>query len=736
MSTRLTDTPMLNFLISETGTRLRYIAGGIIVFVALLLAPRLTHISVDNSMARWVEQEPETTSSSDEQFEDLVTVLIQISGDTLFTQEGLDSLLIAFEELESIPDVTRVDGVPGVYRDQFGLEDIDALEDEMRESPYFQKFYVTPDLDSMAFFVMLSESKIGHSDRDVLDDIAEAMAPLEKEGFALTMVGPVVMNAELDRLSLLEAGRLFPMALALSSLILIFMLRSFLAAVVAVVSAGFTLVLLMECMALSGYTMNMITVSLPPLILVLSLSASIHTLHRFLAHHDGELTHSLRHAFTETVYPNTFASLTTALGFLSLRVSSMAPVQELGLFVAIGMTLSVVVNLTVTPLLIIALKPRAQRRKTLDKPERTFAFSPRIIIGSAIGITVLIIPGIFRVHSESNPLSMFSPESPIHHQYASMAEDLAGVCTLETIIQLPTSWHEPDTWPIIEEVAATLNSNPVATKTLSPLDALRLLNQWDTGEGMDGYKLPKSRIRAEALLQDLEDPDAALISQFSNHGDTRIRLITFVNELDSGAFLHYVDDVEHSLAVLPDGYSGRTTGTVLGIVRAQNNLVTHQFQSFGLAFGVIFVCMFVGLGSWRLFLLSIPPNILPIATVFGIMGYLDIPLNTGSVMVASVVLGIGVDDTVHMLMAIRRTEGRHSSPSSVVQATLKSIYPALITTTSVIGSGFLVITISDFVPLVHFGGLATLAIVVALWADLQLVPAMILYKTRLAPTHE
>jgi len=164
------------------------------------------------------------------------------------------------------------------------------------------------------------------------------------------------------------------------------------------------------------------------------------------------------------------------------------------------------------------------------------------------------------------------------------------------------------------------------------------------------------------------------------------------------------------------------------IIRAQNNLVTQQFQSFGLAFGVIFICMLIGLRSIRLLLLSIPPNILPIASVFGLMGYFDISLNTGSVMVASVVLGIGVDDTVHMLVALARNQKKDSSTSKVKRETINTISPALVTTTTVIGCGFLVLTLSSFVPLTHFGFLASIAIFVALWADLRLVPALLLLR--------
>ena len=728
-------------LLSPTGIRLRTIIGVMLILAALIATPLLTKLSVDNSLARWAEQgtrTPALNPESHEVFEDLVIVLIQVSGDSLFTEKSLDTLVEAFEAIESIPDVIRVEGVPALFRDQYGLEDIEALEEEMRNSPYFQKFYVSPDLKHMGFFVVLESEDSGYSDKIILEEITHTTQSLEEKGFSVTTVGPVVMNAELDRLSLQESLRLFPIALGLSSLILFLLLRSLSAALVAILSAGLTLILLLECVVLSGYSLNMITVAMPPLIWVLSLSASIHMLHRFLKeqHIQDDVNGSIHAALLETAYPNSFASLTTALGFLSLRVSEMLPVQELGTFVALGMILTIAVNLTFTPLLLRIFSPKQRGKKSLHHTDSRLHIHPRTILAIVVCVVLLIIPGMFKIRSQSNPLSMFSPDSRVHQQYAALSKELAAPATLETIVQLPTSWQDPETWPVIEQVVHTLDSRAIAIKTLSPLDGLRLLNQWETGQGVEGYQLPESREQAEDLLKHLEDFDSNPLQQLIHQSGSEIRMITFVNEMDSGVFLDYVDEVNHTLDTLPAGYSGYTTGTVLHIVRAQRNLVTYQYQSFGLAFGVIFICMFLGLRSWRLLLLSIPPNILPIAVVFGLMGYLDIPLNTGSVMVASVVLGIGVDDTVHMLVAISRASKLNESRSTVVYTTIGAISPALITTTSVIGGGFLVLAFSKFVPLVHFGVLATLAIFVALWADLRLVPALLLFRHKDQQNHE
>lgn len=703
---------MGTLLVSRIGTRIRAIIGLCLLVFCVAASPRIDSLVVDNSIARWIDETPDHPDS----FDDLAVVFVAVSGSDPLSRESLDALVQVTGALESIPDVARVEGVGTVYRDQFGLEDREALLEELSTTPYFQRLLVTPDRAATGLFIFLSPDKAKHSDRVLVAQIDEALAPIQDQGLTATIAGPVVLNAELDQISMDESALLFPMAVLLSSFVLFITLRSLRAAIAAILASGVTLILLVEGLAISGTSLNMITISVPPLVWVLSLSGSIHIIQRVLMH---QQTHPNRRAaiqsgLSDLAWPNVLAASTTALGFLTLRVSNMAPVRELGLIVALGMVITMAVHLCVLPLFLWMLRPEQSKAQSLPhtRPER----SDKPILITAILVAIAAVPGVFLVRADSDPLHMFKSDSDIRRQYAALPDDLAGPFTLETVIQLPETWLEPETWPVVEAVSETLRNNLIATKTISPLDTLRVLNLWVDEEGT--YCLPESRLEAESLLEELDESSHPLSGELTDFSGTHIRMVTFINEMDSGAFLAYVDSVNEILDALPDGYSGFTTGSVLKIVQAQRALVKQQFTSFAYAFGTIFICLFAGLRSWKLLLISIPPNLLPILVTVGLMGYLRIPLDTGSVMVASVVLGIGVDDTVHTLVAVSRNSTR---PDQAI----RSIAPALKTTTLVIGSGFLVLVTSAFMPLVHFGALATTAIAIALWADLKLVPAML-----------
>jgi hypothetical protein len=169
----------------------------------------------------------------------------------------------------------------------------------------------------------------------------------------------------------------------------------------------------------------------------------------------------------------------------------------------------------------------------------------------------------------------------------------------------------------------------------------------------------------------------------------------------------------------------RLTGQVLLLVEAQQRLVSTQVRSLVLAFVMVFAVLAVGLRSLRLMLLAVPPNLLPVLAAFAAMVAFDLPLDAGTVMVASIALGIAVDNTVHVLANVRRRLEAGLAVDQSTVGTLRDIAPAMVATTATACVGFLALATSEFVPIRDFGLLATVAMAAALVADLVVLPAML-----------
>jgi predicted RND superfamily exporter protein len=159
-------------------------------------------------------------------------------------------------------------------------------------------------------------------------------------------------------------------------------------------------------------------------------------------------------------------------------------------------------------------------------------------------------------------------------------------------------------------------------------------------------------------------------------------------------------------------------------------LVSTQLESLGVAFVLVFATIGIGLRSWRLMLSAVLPNVLPFASAFAVMALAGLSLDPATVMVASIALGIAVDNTVHQLEVFRsHNRGGLPVPDAVLAARAE-VAPAMVTTALTACAGFLALCLSSFLPIRSFGLLSATAVLVALSADMLLVPAKLALLAR------
>jgi predicted RND superfamily exporter protein len=176
---------------------------------------------------------------------------------------------------------------------------------------------------------------------------------------------------------------------------------------------------------------------------------------------------------------------------------------------------------------------------------------------------------------------------------------------------------------------------------------------------------------------------------------------------------------------LPAPMAGVVTGLVPRMQGVQFRLINTQVKSFSVSFLMVFLCILIGLRSLAITGVSVLPNLLPILTVFIIMVAFDISLDAATVMVASISLGIAVDDCVHLLAAYRRGLLEGKDNHRAIREALRMVGPSITTTTITAVIGFLSLMQSHFVPIYYFGMLSGIAMVTALAAPLLLVPAVL-----------
>ena len=188
-------------------------------------------------------------------------------------------------------------------------------------------------------------------------------------------------------------------------------------------------------------------------------------------------------------------------------------------------------------------------------------------------------------------------------------------------------------------------------------------------------------------------------------------------------------DIEKAFAGHGEQYPNmdvHVTGTLAMMMRLMDDMSNNQFKSLALAMVIISGLLVLTLGSVQAGLMSIIPNMIPATLAFGLMGLMGIPLDTDTLMIAPLIIGIAVDDTIHFITHYRMALAKHSDMRLALVGTIKEVGQAVTFTSLVLGCGFFMLSFSNYLGLAKVGAFGSLAIFVALLCDLLFFPALIM----------
>lgn len=532
--------------------------------------------------------------------------------------------------------------------------------------------------------ILLNLARMGAiNDRQALvGAVKSALAPFEPE-YVFHLGGPPVLNAELDRISEQQSRIFIPLAAAAGLLVLFVLFRSVFYVASLIIAAGLAVGWTMGTAAGCGMTLNMISTVLPVMLWVLALAGGIHLIFHFQREYGAGASSesAVEKALQAVLVPYGIASFTTAAGFLSLLFSHMEPVRNLGMWAAVGIAIGFISNIVIIPAILqLGVRLPYYREALRALPPSLPHISSGLLhrqrkMISAAGIMALLAPLAFLpfLRAESNVLSFFKDDSTIIRDYKFISTHLSGLSTIE----LDFRGAPDELEPYVFEFSKRL-------------------------------KLIKD-IRAVPYRS----------------GDS-IRMSIFVDEMDSLAFNTLVEKIRGIMADLqPGNLETRLTGTIVLLNSIQEELVRTQVKSFALALAVIVVILAVIFRSWSMVLIGSVVNIFPVMILAGTAAAAGIPLNVATIMVASIAIGIAVDDTVFFLVRLRREVDRDFCGDAAIDRTFVHMVGPISATTLVVTVGFLVLTLADFKPVAYFGLLGGLTMVFAWIGDMVLLPALL-----------
>ncbi len=499
---------------------------------------------------------------------------------------------------------------------------------------------------------------------------------------------------------------------------------------------------------LGGETMSALLIVLPPLVQVLAVAGGVHLAN----YYTGSIeSHGISGAPWRAVelgwLPCVLSAGTTAIGIGSLLLSRLTPIRNFGLFGAIGVLLTAVLLLTLFPALLYRWPPRKGSSAPVALSGSAAArcwsalasFLDRhqlAVLGGCLLLLLAASAGLGRLSTSVRIETLFAPDSRILRDYRWLEARLGPLAPVEVVVSYDADSTQSATsrLALVDAVETAMRSIPEIRSTFSASELLLKPPEIAISPGQPAMSPNQQALfQNQAILAARPVFTQASRMAVGSDGREHWRITGYASALeniDYGRFLHEVRAAVHSAlslkGVARDGATLTYTGIMPLVHEIQRQLMRDLFASFIGACLIIAVVMMLAQRNMDAGLLAMIPNVFPTLLLFGLLGWAGMTLDIGTVMTASVALGIAVDDTLHYLTFFRRAVVEGCSRREAVESAYVHCGPAMLQTTQICALGLFVFGLSDFLPTQRFAWLIVSLLGVALACDLILLPTILL----------
>jgi hydrophobe/amphiphile efflux-3 (HAE3) family protein len=567
----------------------------------------------------------------------------------------------------------------------------------------------------------------------------------EKDNRKFYLYGmPVYQKAIMDAM-LRDQFYLTPVVFVLVGFLLFFFFRDIRLVIIPFILISLCALWAIGVLTMAGNTMNYVTNIIPIVLLIICICDSVHIMAHYKEINRGydDSKDALKDVIIQIGIPIMLTSITTSVGFFSLGLSNIKPVRDFGVYTGLGVLFAFGVSITILPLIMSVLN----LKKDKSGQEASFKVMETMLSGIggfvhrskglilALGVVTVIISviGITRIEARQAIIDMLKDNTELDEARKFIDVELGGSCEFDVLFEgkEANAVIDPSSLKLIEKIQHRLLTERFETrKAISVVDFVKEMNQALNGGDPKYYRIPatKKKVLQLLLLYSLNEDQADIKSVLNDdYSQARIRNFTLSAD-DSVIAREAFDSLEKIISEeiketeLKVGFTGRPK-VFLNMV---DSLITGMVKSFSFAFVVILIMMIVVFRSIRLGILSMIVNIIPAVLTFGIMGWLNIPLNMMTAMVPSVAIGIAVDDTIHLMWRIKKEIEFDGNYKEAILRSLKSVGKPIITTSILICVGFAAFYFSELTLLTQFAFITLTTVLGALIADLFLAPALLL----------
>ncbi|MBO3099283.1 efflux RND transporter permease subunit [Gelidibacter pelagius] len=697
-------------------------------------------------------------------------IVLGVKDPSLFTVEKLNAwnrLSESFKHYDEVETVLSIKDlqklVKNTEKQKFDLQpfikdslsslaEIDSLQQELfQQYPFYDNFLFNKETRTIRTAIYLNKDIVNTSARKdfIIDILQTNVEKFEAEYDLDVRVSGMPYIRTLNSQNIVdEIGLFIGAALLVTSLIFFLFFRSFRATMIALVVVSFGVMWTFGIIGLLGYEITVLTALIPPLIIVIGIPNCIFLINKYQQEvkNHGNKVRSLQRVITKTGNATLMTNATTAVGFSTFILTESALLKEFGVVASLSILAIFLLSILIIPIIYTFLPfPKERHLEHLNRRwtsgfvnwmERMVKERRITIYITAVTLLTVSLIGIFQIKISGSLIEDMPQNTEFFKDIRFFESEFNGIMPLEIMVDTKRKRGvmRLSTLKRMDELEECINEIPQLSRPISVVSLVKYSKQAYYNGNPKYYQLPTSQENSFILSYAKNSTtEADLLQSFVDSTGRYARITTFMKDIGTDKMERIEEDLQMEINKLfpAENYNVIMTGKALVFQKGTNYLVKNLAISLSLAIFLIALFMAYLFRSFRMIVISLIPNLLPLLITAGLMGYLGVPLKPSTILVFSIAFGISVDDTIHFLAKYRQElQANNWKIKKSVYGALRETGVSMFYTSIVLFFGFSVFTLSNFGGTVALGALVSATLLFAMLSNLLLLPSLLLSLER------
>lgn len=656
------------------------------------------------------------------------------------------------KKLQKKTDTTEFELVPFIKDSIFTDASLAEYKDQLfNKLPFYDGLIYSPDKKSIRSAIYLKKDIVNTSERKdfVIEDLIPLIKNFEKEtGIKVHTSGMPYIRTLNSQSIVDEIGLFIGGALLVTSLIFFFFFRSWRATFISMCTVMIGVMWAFGFLGLMHYEITVLTALIPPLIIVIGIPNCVFLINKY--QHEiqlhGNQAKSLQRVITKVGNATLMTNLTTACGFATFILIKSELLREFGIVASINIVAIFLLSLLIIPIIYSYMAvPKYKHLKHLNKNwinkfvnwiERMVRDRRITIYITAVSLLCLSIIGIYNIKISGSLIEDMPKNTDFFKDIRFFEKEYEGIMPLEIMVDTKKKKGVMNlsTLKRMDELQEHISEIPEFARPISVVNLVKYSKQAYYNGNPDYYQLPNNQEKNFILsYAKNSNTNTNLLRSYVDTTGQFARITTFMKDTDPDRFKRIEEDLHKEInkVLPPDRYDVSVTGKALVFQKGTHYLVNNLILSLSLAILLIATFMAWMFRSFKMIVISLIPNLLPLIITAGVMGFVGVPIKPSTILVFSIAFGISVDDTIHFLAKYRQElVANHWKIKKSVYAALRETGVSMFYTSIVLFFGFSVFTISSFGGTVALGALVSITLLFAMLSNLLLLPTLLLSLER------